>query len=307
MGNGVVHLNLKQLEAFVKTVEVNSFSAAARELYLSQPTISSHISSLEKELNIRLFVRSTKNVNVSDEGKILYQYAKQMMDLQKKITNTFQTQKDEAGACIKISSSTIPFQYILHELITKFNQVDSDVKFEIFQTDSVHVIEDILNCNAEIGFTGTCIRHKNCKYIPIYQDELVLITPNTDFYQELYQKFNGQLSDIEWLKEENFIMREIGSGTRKEAKNLLKQMGLDLSDLNTIANIQNHEAIKKLVKNRIGVSVVSRLSVQHSIDSKEILAFEFPVDSRYRNIYLVYNNEFQLSKNSKAFLYSVKE
>ena len=67
-------MNLKQLEAFVHVAESGSFSKAAKDLYLTQPTISAHISSLEKELNVRLFVRNTKEVSMSEDGKDLYQY-----------------------------------------------------------------------------------------------------------------------------------------------------------------------------------------------------------------------------------------
>lgn len=62
-------MNLKQLEAFVQVAEGGSFSKAAKQLFLTQPTISAHISSLEKELNARLFVRNTKEVKLSDDGK----------------------------------------------------------------------------------------------------------------------------------------------------------------------------------------------------------------------------------------------
>ena len=77
-------MNLKQLEAFVHVAEGGSFSKAAKDLFLTQPTVSAHISSLEKELNVRLFIRNTKEVNLSDDGRELYKYAKQMIDLQKK-------------------------------------------------------------------------------------------------------------------------------------------------------------------------------------------------------------------------------
>lgn len=62
-------MNLKQLEAFVQVAEGGSFSKAAKQLFLTQPTISAHISSLEKELNARLFVRNTKEVKLSDDGE----------------------------------------------------------------------------------------------------------------------------------------------------------------------------------------------------------------------------------------------
>ena len=82
-------MNLKQLEAFVQVAEGGSFSRAAKELYLTQPTISAHIASLEKELNVRLFIRNTKEVSLSEDGKELYKYAKPMMDLEHKIEERF--------------------------------------------------------------------------------------------------------------------------------------------------------------------------------------------------------------------------
>ena len=82
-------MNLKQLEAFVQVSESGSFSKAAKELFLTQPTISAHISSLEKELNVRLFIRNTKEVSLSDDGKDLYRYAKQITDLEKAIEERF--------------------------------------------------------------------------------------------------------------------------------------------------------------------------------------------------------------------------
>ena len=63
-------MNLKQLEAFVKVAEGGSFSKAAKSLFLTQPTISAHISSLERELNVRLFVRNTKEVILSEQGTL---------------------------------------------------------------------------------------------------------------------------------------------------------------------------------------------------------------------------------------------
>ena len=82
-------MNLKQLEAFVKVTESGSFSKAAKLLFLTQPTVSAHISSLEKELDSRLFVRNTKEVKLSEEGKQLYQYARQMVELEKKSSRYF--------------------------------------------------------------------------------------------------------------------------------------------------------------------------------------------------------------------------
>ena len=101
-------MNLKQLEAFVKVAETKSFSAAAKQLYLTQPTISAHISSLEKELNACLLVRSTKGVSLSEAGKELYAYAEQMLELEQKIRERFGLSSGERGSVLRIAASTIP-------------------------------------------------------------------------------------------------------------------------------------------------------------------------------------------------------
>lgn len=76
-------MNLKQLEAFVCVAEVKSFSQAAKKLYLTQPTVSAHIHSLEKELGARLFIRTTKDVELSQSGELLYDNARKMLQLEK--------------------------------------------------------------------------------------------------------------------------------------------------------------------------------------------------------------------------------
>ena len=75
-------MDFRQLEAFVSTVEHKSFSAAAAALYLSQPTISSHVHSLEKELRVQLIHRTTKRFEVTSEGQRLYEYAVALLQLQ---------------------------------------------------------------------------------------------------------------------------------------------------------------------------------------------------------------------------------
>ena len=82
-------MNLKQMEVFVAVSENENFSKAANELFLSQPTVSAHISALEKELGVRLFDRNTKEVNLTEQGNRLYGYARQILNIQNKIKETF--------------------------------------------------------------------------------------------------------------------------------------------------------------------------------------------------------------------------
>lgn len=297
-------MNLKQLEAFVQVAEGGSFSKAARELYLTQPTISAHISSLEKELNVRLFVRNTKEVSLSDNGKDLYKYAKQMVDLQGKIEEHFGMKKDSGKHCITIAASTIPAQYLLPKVLMCFNEKYPEEQFKIKETDSAQVVTQIVDCMADVGFTGTVLEKKHCKYIPFYKDELVIIAPNTEKYRRVQEECPN---DISWLKREHVIMREEGSGTRKEAEKQLRSAGVNMVDLEIIASIENQETIKKSVRQGIGVSILSRLAATDEAKAGQMLIFPIPGADEGRDINVVYNRNYQLSRSAERFIKIVKE
>lgn len=296
-------MNLKQLEAFVQVAEGGSFSKAAKQLFLTQPTISAHISSLEKELNARLFVRNTKEVKLSDDGKELYRYARQMIDLQKKIEERFETGKSESKHLITIAASTIPAQYLLPKILMKFNERYPKEQVKLLETDSSQVVTQIIDHMVDVGFTGTVLEKKHCKYIPFYKDELVVITPNTEKYQTLHQN----IEDISWISGERLIMREEGSGTRKEAGKQLRNAGINLDKLKIIASIENQETIKKSVKQGMGISIISRLAAEDEARLGDLLTFPIPKADQGRDINLVYNKNYQMSKSAERFVKVVKE
>lgn len=296
-------MNLKQLEAFVQVAEGGSFSKAAKELFLTQPTVSAHISSLEKELNTRLFVRNTKEVSLSENGKVLYEYAKQMVALEKKITQTFCQERVKGHQCINIAASTIPSQYLLPGILAKFSEKYPNEQFRIMETDSARVVEQVVNHSVDIGFTGTVLEKKNCRYLPFYRDELIVITPNQSCFQELKAK-----SDIaDWIGQEPMIMREEGSGTRKEAERQLRKSGVDVKGLNIVASIENQEAIKKSVSNGMGISIISALAAKEEVESGKILKFALPSQDSGRDLNLIYNRNYQLSSSAEKFVKMVKE
>ncbi len=296
-------MNLKQLEAFVQIADSGSFSKAAKDLFLTQPTISAHISSLEKELNTRIFVRNTKEVRLSDSGKILYDYAKQMTVLQKKIEDTFAVREEKAQQCLTIAASTIPAQYLLPGILARFNEKYPNQQFEILESDSAKVVEQVVNNEVDIGFTGTVIDKRLCKYIPFYQDELVVIAPNTEKYLALKEKN----ANATWVAEEALIMREAGSGTRKEAEKQLRRIGVNPTRLNVIASMESTEAIKRAVSSGMGISVMSKLAVEEEILKGSLLAIPLSADDMRRDINVIYNRNLQLSRPSERFIKVVKE
>lgn len=294
-------MNLKQLEAFVQVSESGSFSKAAKELFLTQPTISAHISSLEKELNVRLFIRNTKEVSLSDDGKDLYRYAKQITDLEKAIEERFYMDSDDGKHFITIAASTIPAQYLLPKVLMCYRERYPKEQIKIMETDSSEVVTQVVDHMVDVGFTGTVLEKKHCKYIPFYKDELAVITPDTPEYRILKEQ---NRDDIDWIKRKPLILREEGSGTRKEAEKQLKNAGIFMEDLDIVASIANQETIKKSVKQGMGITVLSRLAAE---DEDGLLIFPIPGADEGRDINLVYNKNYQMTRSADRFIRIVKE
>ena len=294
-------MNLKQLEAFVQVAESGSFSKAAKELFLTQPTISAHISSLEKELNVRLFIRNTKEVSLSDDGKDLYRYAKQITDLEKAIEERFYMDSDDGKHFITIAASTIPAQYLLPKVLMCYRERYPKEQIKIMETDSSEVVTQVVDHMVDVGFTGTVLEKKHCKYIPFYKDELAVITPDTPEYRILKEQ---NRDDIDWIKRKPLILREEGSGTRKEAEKQFKNAGISMEALDIVASIANQETIKKSVKQGMGITVLSRLAAE---DEDGLLIFPIPGADEGRDINLVYNKNYQMTRSADRFIRIVKE
>lgn len=294
-------MNLKQLEAFVQVSESGSFSKAAKELFLTQPTISAHISSLEKELNVRLFIRNTKEVSLSDDGKDLYRYAKQITNLEKAIEERFYMDSDDGKHFITIAASTIPAQYLLPKVLMCYRERYPKEQIKIMETDSSEVVTQVVDHMVDVGFTGTVLEKKHCKYIPFYKDELAVITPDTPEYRILKEQ---NRDDIDWIKRKPLILREEGSGTRKEAEKQLKNAGISMEALDIVASIANQETIKKSVKQGMGITVLSRLAAE---DEDGLLIFPIPGADEGRDINLVYNKNYQMTRSADRFIRIVKE
>lgn len=295
-------MNLKQLESFCYIIETNSFSEAAKKLFLTQPTISSHISLLEKELSTQLLIRTTKDVTPTDAGKKLYTYAKQILQIQNTILEEFHVKSDDEKNVITLGASSIPEQYILPEILPKYLKKNKN-EFKIGQGDSFEIINQVVNKEIEIGLVGTQIETSNCIFEPFYKDKLVVITPvNQKYLQMKEEGFH-----IKDLLKEPIIMREEGSGTRKEIKKFLNHMKINDGSLNIIATLNSAEAIKRSVANNMGISIISNLAVQDYIKDKRVLAFDLAEENIYRNLYIVRNKEMYMSKSSLKFIKFMRE
>ena len=122
-------MELKQLQSFCAVVKYKSFTKAAEKLYLSQPTVSTHVRQLEEEFQTSLIVRTTKSVEVTPRGQELYECACNIVNLR---DNLMRSWSDEDEKMIRIGASTIPSAYMLPQILPAFRAIWPASQFHVF-------------------------------------------------------------------------------------------------------------------------------------------------------------------------------
>lgn len=292
-------MEFRQLEAFIATVDHRSFSAAAEALYLSQPTISSHIQALENELQTKLIRRTTKKFEVTPEGMQLYEYALALIRLQQKAVSEL---SNTGVRELHIGASSVPGQCILPSILAGYRSSFPNANFRITNADSLDIIQKVESGTLDLGLVGMCSESRHCVFEPFATDQLVIAAPNTPYYQNKYgTKFSMQL-----LKEP-MIMRTEQSGTKQEAERLLKQFGLTDQDLNVVASMNDAEALRNCIIQGLGISIVSHKMVTQQEKQGSLLIYKLGDLVKPRMFYLVYQDGPYLPKAAEAFIRYIRQ
>ena len=283
-------MRLEYVRSFIGVVNYKSFSLAAKYLYLSQPTISTHIKQLESELGVQLLVRSTKDIVLSEEGRVFYPYALQLLETENRALEHLNRNENESSKTVSIAVSSVPGYYMFPQFLTWFRMKNAEVSFRIMEGDSGNVLQKILNYDVEIGIGGLTSGNEKIYSEVLFEDEIILITPNHAKYRSL----NGHFP-IEQLRNEWFVIRELGSGTKTASENVEEGLKLNHASLHVVAQFESSELVRRTVEAGGGVAFISRTAAKESLDRQKVLEFSFENVNAKRQIYLMYHRDRNLS------------
>lgn len=293
-------MHFKQLEAYVAVVRCQSFSKAASEIYLSQPTVSVHVQRLEEELGTPLIARTPKGIRSTEAGLSFYPYAVELLRLREQAVEAVSHLADGVSGTLDIAASTVPAQYLLPAMLPRLTAAFPDVFYAIHQFDSNEVVRQVQECEREIGICGTIFPKTNCQFTPIWEDSLVLVAPATPEYQQMNAISPEELSRLP------FLIRENGSGTRRESEDWLRRCGVDLRSLKVVAQLENTAAILEAVSHGLGVSVVSVHAARSPLANGAVCQLSLP-ESATRQFYLVTRQRRPLSRAAASFLEFIQQ
>jgi len=249
-------VNLKQLEVFIKVAETGSFSKGADATFITQSTVSQHISALENEFGLKLLDRTGKGALLTEGGKLLLERARRVVDYAREIPLALSRFKGVEEANLNMAGSSIPGEYMIPAALPLLISRFPGLTISLLQGDSREVLEKLLAEEVEFGVVGGRFAEDELDFTPFAKDELVLIAPAG-------HRWSGASAvSKQELLEEPFVLREFGSGTGKASTEALREAGIDPCGVRVAAHLGSNEAVKRAVIAGIGVSFVSEISVQ---------------------------------------------
>ena len=290
-------MDFKELEAFVKVIELGSFSKAADDLYLSQPSISNYINSLEKSLDTLLINRSSKFLSTTIEGEKLLTKANEILKLKSDIYNNINNNTLKYDGTIRIIASSVPSQYIIPNLLKNYHKIYPQVNFIIEESDTMEVVQEIANHRADLGFIGNIISEKRCYFKEFSEDKLVFIAPNNGFFNA---RKEYKLEEI--LYSHNFISREYGSGTRIQYEKYFQENNINLEKIRSFLTIDNTQSAINAVSNNLGIASVSQLAILNNLNNNKFIKLNIKETLPSRKIYTVINKNSINSQLLNTFL-----
>lgn len=295
-------MNIEYLRNYIKLSQYKSFSKLAKELLISQSTLSHQLSQLEKDFGENLINRTTKKFELTKAGKILLENAKRIVDLYDSSKIEILKFKNQIEEYIIISASTIPGSHILPRYIASFRNNNPNINFKILINNSQKSIENLKTGKVDFAGIGSFMNEneRDFDYIKLGEDEFKFIcSPNHELI-----KNKDNIVYLDELKNYPFVWREKGSGMR----NTFKQQFPEYKDLNIELEFNDNDSIISTVSESNYISIMSEMMANKAESAgliKSLKIKNHPVIAK-RQLYFVKLKGKQISQLKKKFWEEIK-
>jgi len=287
-------MDIHHLRVFASVFKNRSFSKASEELHLTQPTISNHIKALEDELECKLFDRLGRTILPTKEAEVLYSHSIELIERTNNLREAIGLIKKDISGKLIIGASTIPGVYLLPGLMSEFRKKFPSISFQILISDSKGTIENISGHELLLGIVGAKLGNEYIKYTPFIEDELIAVSsPHLS---------KDRVMTLQELLKFPMVLREEGSGTRKETEKFLANKGISLENVHIAGVFGSTDAIKQAVKAGLGVSILSKFSVADELKYKILEEIKLADIQMKRRFYIVTHKKRTLPRLYETFL-----
>jgi DNA-binding transcriptional LysR family regulator len=264
----------RRLQVFHTVARLLSFTKAAESLHMTQPAVTFQVRQLEEYFNTRLFDRTHNRISLTDAGARVYEYADRIFELYGEMENAVREMTGEISGSLTIGASTTIAEYMLPALLGDFRARYPDVSIHLKVSNTDGIVSMVENNTIDLGVVEAPVSNKNLVVDQCRRDSLVAIVPPG------HPKAGRDAISLDELLMYPFICREEGSGTREVIAEHMSSTANSETCMNVAMELGSPEAVKGAVEAGMGISVVSRATIQKELRLGTLVAIDLdpPLD-----------------------------
>jgi DNA-binding transcriptional LysR family regulator len=241
-----------------------------------------------------LFDRLGRTILPTKEAEVLYSHSIELIERTNNLREAIGLIKKDISGKLIIGASTIPGVYLLPGFMSEFRKKFPSISFQILISDSKGIIENISRHELLLGIVGAKLGNEHIKYMPFIEDELIVVSsPHLS---------KNRMMTLQELLKFPMVLREEGSGTRKETEKFLANKGISLENVHIAGVFGSTDAIKQAVKAGLGVSILSKFSVADELKYKILEEIKLTDIQMKRRFYIVTHKKRTLPRLYETFL-----
>ncbi|MBI3969422.1 MAG: LysR family transcriptional regulator [Chloroflexi bacterium] len=289
----MARLNLHHLEVFRTVARVGNITRAAEELSISQPSVSAQVKELERACGLPLLERQPRGVQLTYAGELVYTYAQRLFATAEELERTLDDLRALTRGRLLLGASTTIGEYLLPEMMGAFHAAHPGVELRLVIANSDEIVAKVLRHELDLGFVGAATQHPDLSSTRFVDDEIVLIVSPRHELAARAAVVPAELGHANW------IAREAGSATRREAEQGLAAVGVLLVPA---MELGSNEAIKRAVAAGLGFGLISRHAITAELAAQHLVAPPVAGWSCRRPLCFCYRRDRRLSRAELAFL-----
>lgn len=284
-------MNLHLLRIFATVVEHKSFSRAAEALEVSQPAVSKAVRELESQLEVVLLDRGGRSFQISEPGKVLYEYAQGIFAMEKAAVDAVQSFYEMERGTLTIGASTTIATYWLPPFIADFSRDNPGVTVRLLSGNTQAVAQWLLDCAVDVALVEGPVIDERLESRVWRQEHMVIVAPRST-------PDGDHTIDAAKLSGANWILREPGSGSREVVERELLRLGIEPK---RTLEVGNNEAIVQSVAAGLGLGMVPRVCAADQLALGKVTALSLASGELSRELYRLRLPRRPISQAALAF------
>lgn len=294
-------MEFSQLEAFLEAANRGSFRRAADALYLSQPSVSARVQTLESEVGVVLFHRTARGVRLTDMGRIFLPFAQRSIETLRRGREVLESVRQTSAGILNMATARVIGTYVLPETLQKFQQLYPDANLHIKVGGSSDVLQMVVDEEVQLGL-ARFMQHPDVDALHLYDEEAVLVVhPGHSFTKT-------RVAAMSQVAQEPLIVYDPGdpgSSYFQFINRVCRDAGVTAK---VEMNLDSVEAAKNMVRLGLGVSFLPRSAVRREVEFESLILIDLAeVPPVLLPTYLLLRRGQEIGPTAKSFLKLLQE